>query len=132
MTDNELINKIALGADAYYRETGLNQASLSDIDNSIESLTQQWMQVQAINDPVYSSPGKISKFLKEVAKEVLEDISNKHSETFTVTLTFVTQRLVEHLVTRYNITELDPYLIPLEILAALIFAKFIKTLPKIL
>jgi hypothetical protein len=130
MPNQELINKIASGAQAYYKEARLDKASLSEIDNAMDSLADEWMQVQAIQDPSYSSPGKVSKFLKEVAREVLKEIVTKHNETFTVTLTFVTQQLAEYLITRHHITQLDPYLIPLEILAALIFAQFLKTIKK--
>lgn len=130
MLNQGLIDRIASGAEAYFKEAELEKASLSDIDSSVESLTDEWLQVQAIHDPSYSSPGKVSKFLREVAQEVLKEIVTKHSETFTVTFTFVTQQLVTHLTTKYHITQFDPYLIPLEILAALIFAKFLKTIKK--
>lgn len=130
MTDSaELISQIARGA----------QKHLS-VDNPLELrlpegvfmsiATDSWVEAASQQSPTYPTKKEIKKYLDDVVREVLIEITTNHKEITSVTLVFVTEQLVNYLLATAGWTALAPYLIPLEILSAIVYTKALEVLAK--
>lgn len=117
----ELTKKVALGAERY----------LSDYDEEIllDLAVRNWSEVDDSTSQLRPAPQTTRKFLKDVIKESVKEITTKYKDLSAVTLTCVTQELISYLIT-IGFVGLQPYTIPLGILSAIIYRKTLEEIEK--
>lgn len=130
MTDNnELIRQVGQGAQKHLLPDNQSELRLNE-ETFLDIATDSWVEVASEQTPTYPTRREIKKYLKEVVTEVTKEIVTKHRLGTSVTLAFATEQLINYLLLTAGWTFLAPYLIPLEILSAVVYTKALKVLAK--
>ncbi len=124
MTDNQvLIEQISKQAEKHLDETE---------DDLLERSATLWVEIDAQVNQIRPTKKEIRKFLEKVVNGVVKDVTKTHREITVVTLTFATTQLVNYLITTAGWSSINPYAIPLELLAAIVYTRLLKEIGKTL
>jgi hypothetical protein len=124
MADNQkLIAQISKRAEKHLDESE---------DELLERSASLWVEVDAELNQIRPTQKEIKKFLDKVVKGVVKDVTKTHREITVITLTFATEQLVNYLIVTMGWSTLNPYAIPLELLAAIVYTRLLKEVSKTL
>ncbi len=122
-------NQIASKASEYLIPGPLDELKDSE-DDLLNQAASMWVDIASDISPTRPTLREIKDYLKDVVKDVVKEIVTKNKDVTVVTLSFVTEQLVNYLIITLGWQTLTPFLIPLEILAAIIYSSVLKEIKK--
>lgn len=122
MTTPDLVSAIASGASRHL--------SKADPDALLDDAVDIWATTDARVRQSRPMPAQLRRFLEEVVQSVVKDLVSEYRSITTVTLSVVTERLLTTLSQQYGWTEFSVYIIPLEILSAVIYLRLLKAIDR--
>lgn len=118
----ELIQQIAVGAQPFVENM--------DEEALLEEAAVHWADIDDQQTQILPILPEVKRFLSDVVKSVIREVADKHSQLTVVTLTLITEQTTTYLSDRMGFSDLDPYVIPLQILVAIIYIKVLEELRK--
>lgn len=111
--NTELVEQIASEAERLYRDIGTDQKWQLAID--------EWFAAEQHLGETRPSRADVERFLKNVVKDVLRQITSKEVRLTRTTMVFVVNEFVAYLINDLHYQNLAPYRIPIGILATIVF-----------
>jgi hypothetical protein len=127
--NDDLIDLVASNALRYLSDQDPENLKASE-SVLLDQAISLWVDIAAEINPSRPSRDEIREYLIDVVNNVVSEIIKSKDAATIITLSYVTGRLVEYLVVNLDWRQIDPFILPLEILSAVIYASAIKKLKK--